>query len=187
MADSSDGTPDKKRRKLDLNENHEEGSEQASLGEEESDDTELISTVNIHKSRPPVSAPQTNPSHAENTLAGTKKSLKPNSTGSISAQRSSNKLSLEQKASSSKGTAASESAEGEMTQVCPICNKTLQADNRGLNAHIDFCLSRGAIREAQAEGEGSGKKQSESKNQNKKEGFNWFMKDPGKGKGHKGR
>lgn len=34
---------------------------------------------------------------------------------------------------------------------CPICGKTLETDNTGLNAHIDFCLSRGAILEAQAE------------------------------------
>ena len=35
-------------------------------------------------------------------------------------------------------------------QTCPICSKTMQTDNRGLNAHVDFCLSKGAIREAQA-------------------------------------
>ena len=34
---------------------------------------------------------------------------------------------------------------------CPVCNKTIYTDNQGLNAHIDFCLSRSAIREAQAE------------------------------------
>ncbi|RDB24727.1 DNA polymerase kappa [Hypsizygus marmoreus] len=48
------------------------------------------------------------------------------------------------------------------THDCPICGKTLQTDNQGLNTHIDFCLSRGAIREAQAEAsspvkKGSGK------------------------------
>ncbi|KAI5890539.1 DNA/RNA polymerase [Schizophyllum commune H4-8] len=32
---------------------------------------------------------------------------------------------------------------------CPICGKTLAADNDGLNQHIDWCLSRGAILEAQ--------------------------------------
>ena len=35
------------------------------------------------------------------------------------------------------------------THSCPVCGKTLQTDNTGLNTHIDFCLSRGAIREAQ--------------------------------------
>jgi DNA polymerase kappa len=37
------------------------------------------------------------------------------------------------------------------THECPICGKTLETDNDGLNAHIDFCLSRGAILEAQVE------------------------------------
>ncbi|KDR75457.1 hypothetical protein GALMADRAFT_140685 [Galerina marginata CBS 339.88] len=37
------------------------------------------------------------------------------------------------------------------THACPICGKTLETDNEGLNAHIDFCLSRGAILEAQVE------------------------------------
>ncbi|TRM69516.1 hypothetical protein BD626DRAFT_13382 [Schizophyllum amplum] len=32
---------------------------------------------------------------------------------------------------------------------CPICSKTLQTDNDGLNQHIDWCLSRGAILNAQ--------------------------------------
>ncbi|KAF7968926.1 hypothetical protein HWV62_28868 [Athelia sp. TMB] len=32
---------------------------------------------------------------------------------------------------------------------CPICNKMLETDNEGLNAHIDFCLSKGAIMAAQ--------------------------------------
>ncbi|KAF9459808.1 hypothetical protein BDZ94DRAFT_1284217 [Collybia nuda] len=34
---------------------------------------------------------------------------------------------------------------------CPICGTTLQTNNQGLNSHIDFCLSRGAIRQAHAE------------------------------------
>jgi len=37
------------------------------------------------------------------------------------------------------------------TLDCPICGKTLQTDNEGLNSHLDFCLSRGAIRQAHAE------------------------------------
>lgn len=35
--------------------------------------------------------------------------------------------------------------------TCPICGKEMETDNAGLNAHIDFCLSRGAILEAQVE------------------------------------
>ena len=32
---------------------------------------------------------------------------------------------------------------------CPICGKMLETDNQGLNEHIDFCLSKQAIKEAQ--------------------------------------
>ncbi|KAG6375358.1 hypothetical protein JVT61DRAFT_2913 [Boletus reticuloceps] len=38
-----------------------------------------------------------------------------------------------------------------MHHTCPICSKELKTDNQGFNAHIDFCLSKGAILEAQAE------------------------------------
>lgn len=41
---------------------------------------------------------------------------------------------------------------------CPVCGKTLETDNGGLNEHIDFCLSRGAIMEAQVEASQSSKK-----------------------------
>lgn len=34
--------------------------------------------------------------------------------------------------------------------TCPICGKQLATDNQELNAHIDFCLSKGAIMDAQA-------------------------------------
>lgn len=44
----------------------------------------------------------------------------------------------------------SESAPGAVTQTCPVCSKTMVTDNDGLNAHVDFCLSKEAIREAQA-------------------------------------
>jgi DNA polymerase kappa len=39
-------------------------------------------------------------------------------------------------------------------QSCPVCLKSLLMDNREFNAHIDFCLSRSAIRDAQAEAAG---------------------------------
>ncbi|THH10653.1 hypothetical protein EW145_g1183 [Phellinidium pouzarii] len=32
--------------------------------------------------------------------------------------------------------------------TCPICSRELETDNSGLNAHVDYCLSRGAIMEA---------------------------------------
>ncbi|KAI0662336.1 hypothetical protein C8Q70DRAFT_1051797 [Cubamyces menziesii] len=34
---------------------------------------------------------------------------------------------------------------------CPICGKLLDTDNQGLNEHVDFCLSKQAIKEAQTE------------------------------------
>uniref|UniRef100_A0A0W0F0C4 DNA polymerase kappa n=1 Tax=Moniliophthora roreri TaxID=221103 RepID=A0A0W0F0C4_MONRR len=186
IADGSTRSPEKKRKKLALNENDEEEPQPFFLDENESDNMDRISGNDILRSRPPMSAPVQSPSHMLDALGGTKVSLKPKSTSSVSAQRSSNRVSLDQKAYSSEIAAseASEGARGEMNQVCPICNKTLQVDNQGLNAHIDFCLSRGAIREAQTEGAGgagSAGKLPKSKSQNK-EGLNWFMKDPGKGK-----
>lgn len=30
---------------------------------------------------------------------------------------------------------------------CPVCGAVLETDNDGLNAHVDYCLSRGAIKE----------------------------------------
>ena len=35
------------------------------------------------------------------------------------------------------------------TPVCPICYRALDIDNQGLNEHVDFCLSKQAIKEAQ--------------------------------------
>jgi len=49
------------------------------------------------------------------------------------------------------------------THKCPICGKTLETDNDGLNAHVDFCLSRGAILEAQVEASKSFKESSKYK------------------------
>lgn len=48
--------------------------------------------------------------------------------------------------------------------ICPICTKTLQTDNAGLNAHIDWCLSRSAILEASASGSGSTSSKDREKN-----------------------
>jgi len=50
--------------------------------------------------------------------------------------------------SSSRPTSARD--EDKTKQYCPVCSRTLMTDNRGLNEHIDFCLSRDAIREARS-------------------------------------
>lgn len=49
------------------------------------------------------------------------------------------------------------------THECPVCSKTLETDNHGLNTHVDFCLSRGAIMEAQVEASRSKPIKSQSK------------------------
>ncbi|KDQ57446.1 hypothetical protein JAAARDRAFT_129936 [Jaapia argillacea MUCL 33604] len=54
------------------------------------------------------------------------------------------------------------------SMVCPICGKAQDTDNVGFNAHVDFCLSRGAILEAQVEsldlrGKGGGKQSGHGK------------------------
>ena len=41
---------------------------------------------------------------------------------------------------------------------CPICMKDLEVDNLGLNAHIDFCLSKDVIKEATKNSGASSKK-----------------------------
>ena len=43
-----------------------------------------------------------------------------------------------------------EEKEEQEEHICPICSKTLWTDNTGLNAHVDYCLSRAAIFEATA-------------------------------------
>jgi DNA polymerase kappa len=49
--------------------------------------------------------------------------------------------------------------------TCPICEKVLQTDNQGFNSHIDFCLSRGVIRQAHAEASSPVKRNSKSSQQ----------------------
>ncbi|KIY74363.1 IMS-domain-containing protein [Cylindrobasidium torrendii FP15055 ss-10] len=49
-------------------------------------------------------------------------------------------------------------------QECPICGKTMEVDNQGLNDHIDFCLSRDVILQAQTEASVEGRPASKRKN-----------------------
>jgi DNA polymerase kappa len=61
-------------------------------------------------------------------------------------------------ASTSTSTVSGSSRPKPKTQtfVCPICAKELQTDNDGLNSHVDFCLSKGAIMEATSPASGLG-------------------------------
>lgn len=77
------------------------------------------------------------------------------------------------------------------THDCPVCGKTLETDNEGLNTHIDFCLSRGAIMEAQVEASQSSTKAGKYKGWPKPESKKKFeMKPPvskGKPPGKRGK
>ncbi|KAF4567617.1 hypothetical protein EYR40_006618 [Pleurotus pulmonarius] len=46
------------------------------------------------------------------------------------------------------GPSATSSTPSE-THTCPVCNEVLSTNNTGLNEHIDYCLSRDAIQQAQ--------------------------------------
>jgi DNA polymerase kappa len=74
---------------------------------------------------------------------------------------------------------------GSDTHVCPVCGKTLETDNQGLNAHVDFCLSRGAILEAQAEASHAPTRAPGDSDLNGG-GFQWKKKEERKGKRRKG-
>jgi len=54
---------------------------------------------------------------------------------------------------SSSSHSAPARGEDRTEQHCPVCSRTLLTDNQGLNEHIDFCLSRDAIREARSSAE----------------------------------
>ncbi|OCH87051.1 DNA/RNA polymerase [Obba rivulosa] len=111
--------------------------------------------------RPPVSAPASTSNTSVKPMSS--RSTKPSSARSgaagICAIKDPPTVPLQ--ASSSRPTAEQAPAQSDDvvgTQTCPICGKELETDNRGFNAHIDFCLSRGAILEAQTSASVSTKK-----------------------------
>lgn len=48
------------------------------------------------------------------------------------------------------------------SHICPICSKELMVDNAGLNAHVDYCLSKGTIMQAATATASSGPSRSRS-------------------------
>lgn len=86
------------------------------------------------KPRPPVSAPA-------------RTSSKGDSSGDASSSASLGHRSKPRSASNVQAPRVPQSLSTSLE--CPICNKMLATDNQGLNAHIDFCLSKGAIMAAQ--------------------------------------
>lgn len=111
------------------------------------DPSEPIAGPSSLRPRPPVSAPA--PSSQDKNPLDSNLHKKPRSTGSTRPPpppppptiASSSHLSLEPN---------KDGDEMRIMLECPICGKGLDTDNQGLNSHVDFCLSRGAILEAQS-------------------------------------
>lgn len=106
--------------------------------------------VSQSRSRPPVSAPSrtdhVRQKDMEPSRSGmTVKPLSTNNTVRPSIASSSNSYAVEHPL----GAPPLKYSEVEARLECPICGKTLETDNQGLNSHVDFCLSRGAIMAAQ--------------------------------------
>lgn len=147
--------------------------------EEESERDEDASVGSKH--RPPVSAPaRTSLETAQ--LYRERNTVKPHSVSSASNHRSGNRPSAAGSAAHDENVAPNyrptdSAADSATSQTCPICSKSMMVDNRGFNAHIDFCLSRSAIREAQ--GEAAGHAQAVAKPSQKR--LAW----PDEGIGHK--
>ncbi|EMD37296.1 hypothetical protein CERSUDRAFT_113946 [Gelatoporia subvermispora B] len=104
------------------------------------------------RSRPPNSAPAPS-SDLSSAKESSSRSAKPSSAvvkSSIPHAGDSPRTPLRNSPSLS-GTACSPAQldDAVCTQICPICGKSLETNNRGFNAHIDFCLSKDAILEAQ--------------------------------------
>lgn len=98
-----------------------------------------------HRPRPPNSTPAPTPSQFSMKPRSSTSSSKPPVRASSTAPSASGS-----QRPRSPSPSGSLSTPGAATQTCPICSKTMASDNDGLNAHIDFCLSKEAIREAQA-------------------------------------
>ncbi|TFY61207.1 hypothetical protein EVJ58_g4658 [Rhodofomes roseus] len=104
-----------------------------------------------HRLRPPNSAPAPTPSQSSSkpTPSGPTnvRSFRASSTGPSASVRNSPG---HRSRSPSRQARSNPTASEFSTQTCPICAKTMVTDNDGLNAHVDFCLSKEAIQEAQA-------------------------------------
>jgi DNA polymerase kappa len=114
------------------------------------------------------------------TLVPSRQSTKPHSAGPIKQRKGEGKRRHSGNAEASAGMGASHGSDPDLrVHTCPVCGKTLEADNQGLNAHVDFCLSRGAIRDAQANAGNPVKPVSGG-------GIQWAKSDPSKGKRRRG-
>ena len=108
------------------------------------------SSRRIARPRPPDSAPA--PSSQNKSLLGSNIHKKPRSTGAPIVASSSRLKEPEMNNSASLSLLARHPDKSDEIRAleCPICARTLETDNQGLNSHVDFCLSRGAILKAQS-------------------------------------
>lgn len=114
---------------------------EADDGQEQAEDSKSKRPPNS-STRPQSSTSRPPQSSISQTEAGSLQ--KPSSSTSITPRPS------HSRPNSSTAVASSSEARAR----CPVCDKVLpipESDNQGLNAHIDFCLSRGVISEAQGE------------------------------------
>lgn len=135
---------------------HDEADEELDMaGDAEGEDHPLQihaadTTVVRTKSRPPDSAPaRTFSSRQQNAEASTSSGSRGAVESRTNMTRASEAASRSQSAEPSIEAPSNTGATRTGTLQCPICTKALETDNQGLNAHIDFCLSRGAIMAAQ--------------------------------------
>ncbi|PSR76512.1 hypothetical protein PHLCEN_2v8415 [Hermanssonia centrifuga] len=112
-------------------------------------------SVMAEKLRPPASSSGAK-SHKPASSSSTSNSSRPFepirhvNSDSSSSKPASKSTSTTKPSSKRKRSLTPNSGRNLQTEICPICEKNWETDNRGLNEHIDFCLSKGAIREAQA-------------------------------------
>jgi len=114
----------------------------------EDDDLEIDETIDltelsdhVNSNEPSASRPGRPPHSTGNAHASSSKPETPTKRRRNSEAQSSRKA----------GQETPKSSLIQETHECPICGKKLETDNHGLNTHVDFCLSRGAIMEAQVE------------------------------------
>ena len=158
--------------------------------------------------RPPVSAPASTPPFNATSIGRVAGEVNESESGNgkerVKARAKSidpalsNRRSEDQPGASNITPSALGQGEGEDMEVdtemleCPICGKRMKTDNQGLNAHIDFCLSRDAILNAQVQaggasnGKGPKEKEREKKGGKVKSGKMLAEKAKEKGKEGKG-
>ncbi|CAL1706501.1 unnamed protein product [Somion occarium] len=161
----------RKKRKVDVHQDEgprlsQDGYEEAMPGFHDEDEEELEDEDDIdYLEHPPGGKPISSAStFATPVASGSKMSSKPTSMSRLTAKRDfstgPSRSTSPEKPSPSKHCTKPPSRAAEpggevQSQICPICSRTMEMDNTAFNAHIDFCLSKGAIMEAQVEASSS--------------------------------